>query len=145
MKFTKKKTRTNSEISTASLPDIVFMLLFFFMVATVMRKNDMPQKIIIPKITDVSEVKIDNELRIFLPEDGVNVIVQGVRTPIDKVNQVMEQISANLTIEDKENLEVLIFADESVAMQNLYTLKLALRKNDLRRINYMANYIVTAN
>ena len=27
------------EISTASLPDIIFMLLFFFMVATVMRQN----------------------------------------------------------------------------------------------------------
>lgn len=38
-KFNKKKTGDLPAISTASLPDIVFMLLFFFMVATVMREN----------------------------------------------------------------------------------------------------------
>ena len=38
-KFKKKKGGELPVISTASLPDIVFMLLFFFMVATVMRQN----------------------------------------------------------------------------------------------------------
>ena len=38
-KFKKKKSGELPAISTASLPDIVFMLLFFFMVATVMREN----------------------------------------------------------------------------------------------------------
>ncbi|MGB5941882.1 MAG: biopolymer transporter ExbD [Leeuwenhoekiella sp.] len=47
-KFNKKKSGELPAISTASLPDIVFMLLFFFMVATTMRettlmvKNDLP-------------------------------------------------------------------------------------------------------
>ena len=38
-KFKKKKSEGQPAISTASLPDIVFMLLFFFMVVTVMRQN----------------------------------------------------------------------------------------------------------
>ena len=38
-KFKQKAVKELPEISTASLPDIVFMLLFFFMVATVMRKH----------------------------------------------------------------------------------------------------------
>ncbi len=38
-KFKKNKSGDLPAISTASLPDIVFMLLFFFMVATVMRDN----------------------------------------------------------------------------------------------------------
>lgn len=48
-KFKKKKDGEVPAVSTASLPDIVFMLLFFFMVATVMRdttlmvKNDLPK------------------------------------------------------------------------------------------------------
>ena len=47
-KFNKKKSGELPAISTASLPDIVFMLLFFFMVATTMRdqtlliKNNLP-------------------------------------------------------------------------------------------------------
>ena len=38
-KFKKKKSGEVPAVNTASLPDIVFMLLFFFMVATVMREN----------------------------------------------------------------------------------------------------------
>ena len=48
-KFKKDGKRETPAISTASLPDIVFMLLFFFMVSTTMREvslmvaNAMPQ------------------------------------------------------------------------------------------------------
>ena len=35
-----RKTNTSREISTASLPDIIFMLLIFFMVTTVMREYE---------------------------------------------------------------------------------------------------------
>ena len=33
-----RKTQTSKEVSTASMPDIIFMLLVFFMVTTVMRE-----------------------------------------------------------------------------------------------------------
>ena len=35
-----RKTRTSNEISTSSMPDIIFMLLIFFMVTTVMREYE---------------------------------------------------------------------------------------------------------
>ena len=40
-KFQKDKKRGMPALSTASLPDIVFMLLFFFMVSTSMRDEDL--------------------------------------------------------------------------------------------------------
>lgn len=40
-KFTKKKSGDLPPISTASLPDIVFMLLFFFMTVTEMKDSDL--------------------------------------------------------------------------------------------------------
>ena len=53
-KFGKKKKETPA-LSTASLPDIVFMLLFFFMVTTVMRESDL--QIDTPKLPSANEVK----------------------------------------------------------------------------------------
>lgn len=53
-KFKKKKSGQPA-ISTASLPDIVFMLLFFFMVTTVMRETDLA--IDAPKLPSATEVK----------------------------------------------------------------------------------------
>src|SRR5690625_7238393 len=40
-RFKKKSAKLNQEIPTASLPDIVFVLLIFFMVTTVLREEDM--------------------------------------------------------------------------------------------------------
>ena len=47
-KFKNKKKGDFPAISTASLPDIVFMLLFFFMVATVMRDNSLKIENVLP-------------------------------------------------------------------------------------------------
>lgn len=38
-RFKTKKGRTKPKINTSALPDIIFMLLFFFMVVTVLRNN----------------------------------------------------------------------------------------------------------
>lgn len=53
-KFRKKK-KGMPGISTASLPDIVFMLLFFFMVTTVMRETEL--KIKIPKLPQADQIQ----------------------------------------------------------------------------------------
>ena len=53
-KFAKKKKGLPA-VNTAALPDIVFMLLFFFMVTTTMRETDL--KIKAPKLPNASEVK----------------------------------------------------------------------------------------
>jgi biopolymer transport protein ExbD len=56
-KFRKKK-KGMPAISTASLPDIVFMLLFFFMVTTVMRETDLKiKKPTLPKATEVKKLE----------------------------------------------------------------------------------------
>jgi len=39
-KFRKKKLSGGDQINTSALPDIIFMLLFFFMVTTVLREQD---------------------------------------------------------------------------------------------------------
>jgi biopolymer transport protein ExbD len=57
-RFKKNKKRGAPATSTASLPDIVFMLLFFFMVATVMRETDMLVDIKQPEANEI--VKLEN-------------------------------------------------------------------------------------
>lgn len=56
-KFKKKGASAQPEISTASLPDIVFMLLFFFMVTTVMREVTLKVENKTPKATEVNKLE----------------------------------------------------------------------------------------
>ena len=62
-KFKKKKGGELPAISTASLPDIVFMLLFFFMVATVMRDSTLMVANTLPAADQVQ--KLDKKDRVM--------------------------------------------------------------------------------
>ena len=75
-----RKTQEKSEIYTASLPDIIFMLLIFFMVTTVMRDHqglpiDFPQAEEIVKLKnkrDVAHLYVTRDGVIFIDDRGVN-------------------------------------------------------------------------
>ena len=55
--FNKMKSGDLHAISTASLPDIVFMLLFFFMVTTVLRETDIMVKQKLPKAAQLTKLE----------------------------------------------------------------------------------------
>ncbi len=55
-KFRKKVTE-HPEVSTASLPDIVFMLLFFFMTVTVMKDTTLKVENELPNATEIKKLE----------------------------------------------------------------------------------------
>ena len=56
-KFKKDGKKNTPAVSTASLPDIVFMLLFFFTVTTVMREVDLKIKLSQPEATEIEKLE----------------------------------------------------------------------------------------
>jgi len=56
-KFSKKRGKSNPEVSTASLPDIIFMLLFFFMVVTVLRDSELKVQVNTPYATELTKLE----------------------------------------------------------------------------------------
>ena len=66
-KFTKKKDGDLPAVSTASLPDIVFMLLFFFMTVTVMKDSSLMVENVLPNASEVKKLeKKDRVLYIYV-------------------------------------------------------------------------------
>ncbi len=56
MSHFKKKSSTKQEIPTASLPDIIFMLLIFFMVTTVLRETTVQVRTQLPKAEAITKI-----------------------------------------------------------------------------------------
>lgn len=56
-RFRKEGTKGTPKINTASLPDIIFMLLFFFMVTTVMRETTLYVRTSLPSATEVQSLE----------------------------------------------------------------------------------------
>ncbi|WP_047246406.1 ExbD/TolR family protein [Maribacter thermophilus] len=66
-KFAKKKDGEVPAVSTASLPDIVFMLLFFFMTVTVMKDSSLKVENILPNASEIKKLeKKDRVIYIYV-------------------------------------------------------------------------------
>ena len=53
----KKGSKGLPPISTASLPDVIFMILFFFMVSTTMRDQELLVRYKLPEATEVQKLE----------------------------------------------------------------------------------------
>ena len=66
-KFAKKKSGELPAVSTASLPDIVFMLLFFFMTVTVMKDSSLKVENNLPRASEIKKLeKKDRVITIYV-------------------------------------------------------------------------------
>jgi len=71
-KFAKKKSGELPAVSTASLPDIVFMLLFFFMTVTVMKDSTVKVENTLPNASEIKKLE---------KKDRIITIYVGAPTP----------------------------------------------------------------
>ena len=147
-KFKKNNTKGTPPISTASLPDIVFMLLFFFMVTTVMRETEMLVENTLPQATEVKKLErksLVSYIYIGAPS-GVNRKRQyGTTAKIQlndsyaRVEDIQAFILAERETRAEEEIPLLttsIKADVDVKMGIVSDVKLELRKAQAYKINY---------
>lgn len=146
-KFNKKKSGDMPAISTASLPDIVFMLLFFFMVATVMRQNTLMVENNLPFADQVEKLdKKDLVMYIYAGKPSENYTKQfGTAAKIqlnDKFADVSE-IAAFIAAERASKREELVpflttalKVDSDANMGLVSDIKKELRKVNALKINY---------
>lgn len=72
-KFRKEGKKEVPAISTSSLPDVVYMLLFFFMITTSMRDVELKVKTSLPKATEIQKLEkksVVSSIYIGPPRDG---------------------------------------------------------------------------
>ncbi len=87
MKF-RKKSEVKSEIPTASMPDIIFMLLVFFMVTTVLREFEgLP--LILPSASKIEKLESKrNTTHVWVTKAGL-VSIDDKRVPVPTIRNVI--------------------------------------------------------
>lgn len=148
-KFKKKTGGGTPAISTASLPDIVFMLLFFFMVTTVMREvtlmveNKKPNATEIKKLERkslVTYIYVGKPKERFRPVVGNEPKIQlnDAFASVDDIQQFVIAEKEQINEAEQPLMTVSIKADEQVKMGLISDIKQELRKADALKINYSA-------
>ena len=125
-----RKTNTSNEISTSSMPDIIFMLLIFFMVTTVLREfSGLP--IELPKAKRIEKLKSKRHTaHIWVSKDGL-ISIEDRLFEMENVRNIMY----DKRISDPQ-IVTSMKADEQARMSIISGIHNELRKADALKLNY---------
>ena len=133
----KKKSKPKQEIPTASLPDIIFMLLIFFMVTTVLRETDL---LVVNRLPTASAVeKIDQKRLIKYIYVGASKETGEEAVQVDDalVNDLTDIRDLMYTrLREEPRTIVSMNVDKEIETGTLYDVQQELREAEALRINY---------
>jgi biopolymer transport protein ExbD len=146
-KFAKKKDGEVPAVSTASLPDIVFMLLFFFMTVTVMKDSSLKVDNILPNASEIKKLeKKDRVIYIYVGKPtkeyekvfGTEPKIQ-LNDKFSNPSEVGDYILMERAKKSQELQNVLTTAlkvDKNANMGIISDIKQELRKVNALKVNY---------
>jgi biopolymer transport protein ExbD len=128
-----KKTKMRIGIPTASMPDIIFQLLIFFMVSTVLREYQ-GLKVNLPEAQKIEKLPGKRHVTTIWVDRFNNAVIDDVT--VKKVTD-LRTIVYNKLVEDPQII-VSLRVDENADMGMVTDIQQELRKANALRINYSA-------
>ena len=149
----RRRSHEMPALNTSSLPDLIFTVLFFFMIVTHMRdvelrvRYEVPQGTELQKLTHKSAVSyiyvgLDNTVARRSSESGADgeMLIQlndKIATPND-IKAYLEQERSRMSTEDQARMTVSIKADRETPMGQIADIKHMLQQSFALKINYSA-------
>lgn len=142
MQIRRKKHRSVPGLNMASMPDLIFTVLFFFMIVTHMRNETVKVKLQVPQGTEVT--KSSNKfstINIYIGRNNygdTQIQVNDRMCSLGQVGALVQNLKANLSEESQENLVINLRADRNTDMGIVNDLKKELRNVGALTIRYSA-------
>jgi len=138
--FQRKRHQVPS-LNVASMPDLIFTVLFFFMIVTHMRSDEVKVKLEVPQGTGVQ--KLANKasvVNIYIGQFKGEWAVQlnGDLISPEDIPARIEELRGGMSAENADKLTVSLRADRHTPMGVITDVKQALQQSYALRINYSA-------
>jgi biopolymer transport protein ExbD len=130
----KRKSKAASEIPSSSLADMAFLLLIFFMVTTVFRKEQQ-RDVVFPEAeaTQKLEEPRKDVLNVYVEQDG-SIYINDRNTPPDQVSGVIAPLWA-----ENRGLVVMLRSDRDVAYSRIDQILKELQASGAVRVAFYTN------
>ena len=145
--FKKKESREMPEMNTSSLPDLIFTILFFFMIVTTMREVTLQVKLTVPQGTELEKLEKKSAVSYIYvgpPTDALRAQM-GSSTRIQLNDRYAEPREVmDFVAQERQGMAnhaeqvISIKADSKTQMGIITDIKEVLRKSWALRINYSA-------
>jgi len=141
----KKKAKASQDIPTSALPDIIFMLLFFFMVTTVLRETEILVEQNIPRATQLRKLQRKSLVSYLYVGQPKKPEVFGTEPKIQANDQFIEPKDINRWVntqkdnmneQERDQITVAMKVDEETKRGILSDVELELRKSNARKLLY---------
>jgi len=141
----KKKTEVKQEIPTSSMPDVVFMLLFFFMVTTELRETSIEVKQQIPKATQlrklmrkslVANLYIGEPTKPALYGKEAKIQADDVFIEAKDIVRWVNEKKSELAENERDQLTVSLKVDKDSKRGLISDVEIELRKANARKLLY---------
>ena len=146
-KFKNKKGGELPAVNTASLPDIVFMLLFFFMVVTVLRQDNLLVKNELPKADQIEKLQKDRAVYIYAGKPSDRYVAQygsegkiqigDKYTDIKNLKPVLAELRGKLPAVLQDKVMVALKVDKETNTGIVTDIKQTLRELNMLKIIYI--------
>jgi len=148
-KFSNKGGKEPPKVSTASLPDIVFMLLFFFMVTTVLRDAELKVAVQLPFASELTKLEqkslvhylyLGKPTKKYQPLYGTSPSLQ-LGDKISNISDIpifIEKHKIKVNESQHGRITSSLRVDGNVTMGIVQDVKTKLRKSNQLRVNYSA-------
>ena len=144
-----RRLREVPMLNTASLPDLIFTVLFFFMIVTHMRKVTLKVKYQVPagtELTRLTKKSAVTYIYIGRPSDKLGkqtsnesrIQVNDKFSDVTGVTDYVATERTNMQAEDAKRMTVSIKADQHTRMGFITDVKQALRRAGALKVNYSA-------
>ena len=142
----KRKNHTLPKVGTSALPDIVFMLLFFFAVVMVMRKHIIKVEISLPRVSEAKKMNHKSLINhiyvgqpIHSPQVGdPKIQINDAFVHLDEIPHAMEVLDASRPESLLPKVQTALIVDEEANMGVVGDVKVALRKANRLKVIYEA-------
>ena len=142
----KKKASTSQDIPTASLPDIIFMLLFFFMVTTVLRESDILVEQKIPSAKELNKLERKSLVSyIYIGKPKMSDMGAEPRIQINDrlvqptdIQKFVNEEKDKLTEVERDQITMALKIDRDVKMGIVVDVQQELKEVNARKILYSA-------
>ena len=148
-KFNKTGNRGMPTLNTSSLPDLIFTLLFFFMIVTTMREVSLKVEFKIPQGTELEKLekkslvtfiyvgKPTAEFRKKLGSES-RIQLNDAYAEVDEIQAYVTNERSSMKEEDQPFMTVSLKIDQDTKMGIVTDIKQALRQAYALKINYSA-------
>jgi len=140
-RFSRSESRQVPALNTAALPDLIFTVLFFFMIVTHMRTAPVMAPFEVPEVAELQKLNEKKLIVYILIGKEKQIQLNSGFVSLEVLPARLQDLKNNVPAEDQEKMLAVLNIDKDVPMGLVNDVKHILRESRILTLHYSAKKV----